>query len=135
MSDRNIQIIQQIYAAFGRGDVPGIMEHIAEDLRRFSVASELQVAPWHMQITKKADVPSFFKALAETCEFTRFEPHDFAAAGDVVYCSVRFDVTLKTTGRKLQIDDEMHRFTLRNGRVVEWRGAEDTALIADALLA
>jgi hypothetical protein len=35
MADSNIQIAQQIYAAFGRGDVPGIMEHISEDLRHF----------------------------------------------------------------------------------------------------
>ena len=47
---------------------------------------------------------------------------------------MRFDVTLKRNGKKLSIDNSMHRFTFINGRVIEWRGTEDTALIRDALL-
>ena len=27
-AERNIEIVQQAYAAFGRGDIPGILEHI-----------------------------------------------------------------------------------------------------------
>src|SRR6266568_5913532 len=108
MSDNNIAVIQQIYQAFGRGDVAGIMEHIAAELHGFGVVSESSDVPWHVQITRKADVPSFFQALAKECDFTRFEPRDFVAGGDQVYVTVR-------------------RFTLKAGRVVEWRGTEDTA--------
>ncbi len=127
MSDNNIAVIQQIYQAFGRGDVAGIMEHIAAELHGFGVVSESSDVPWHVQITRKADVPSFFQALAKECDFTRFEPRDFVAGGDQVYVTVRFDVTLRRNGRKVSYDNTMHRFTLKAGRVVEWRGTEDTA--------
>jgi hypothetical protein len=133
MSEKNIQIVQTIYAAFGRGDVPGIMEHIADDIRHFGVVSQLKDVPWHLQITTKKDVPLFFKALAEGAEFTRFEPRDFAAGGDHVYCSISYDAIVKKTGKKVSFDNTMHRFSFKNGRVVEWRGTEDTAAIHAAL--
>ena len=127
MSDSNIQIVQTIYAAFGRGDVPAIVEHIDDKLTRFGVVSESKDIPWHVQVQSKKDVPLFFKALAESVDFTRFEPRDFAAAGEYVYCTVSFDITFKKSGKKLTYEDTMHRFRIRNGRVIEWRGTEDTA--------
>jgi uncharacterized protein len=133
MSDKNIATVQQIYQAFGRGDVPGILEHIADDMRGFGVVSESTEVPWHIQITRKGDVPKFFQALAAECEFTRFEPRDFAAGGDQVYCTVSFDVTMRRNGRKVSFENSMHRFTLKNGRVVEWRGSEDTEKVKKAL--
>jgi len=125
MSDQNIHIVQQIYTAFGRGDVAAIMEYISEELRHFGVVSEQKLVPWHVQITQKKDVPLFFQAIADSSDFTRFEPRDFAAAGDQVYCTVSYDVTFKKNGKKTTHDNVMHRFTFRNGKVVEWRGTED----------
>jgi ketosteroid isomerase-like protein len=131
----NVQVAQTIYAAFTRGDVPGILACIDDDMRGFGVVgTSVKDVPWHLQIDRKADVPKFFQAIAAECDFTRFEPHDFAVGGDHVYCTVRYDMTLRRNGRKLSIDNSMHRFTFRNGRVVEWRGTEDTAMIREALL-
>ena len=117
MSENNIQIVRDIYAAFSRGDVPGIMQHIADDLRAFGIVSEQRLIPWHIHISRKADVPQFFKAIAESSDITRFEPRDFAAGGDHVYCTISFDVTFRHNGRKLTIDNEMHRFTFKDGKV------------------
>jgi uncharacterized protein len=127
MADRNIETVQDIYAAFGRGDVAGIMAHLSDDLRGFGVVSEQKLVPWHMEITRKQDVPHFFQAIAESSDFTRFEPRDFAAAGNQVYCTVSFDVTFKRNGKKVTHDNVMHRFTFKDGKVIEWRGTEDTA--------
>jgi ketosteroid isomerase-like protein len=137
MSEKNIQTIKDIYAAFGRGDVPGILAHISDDIRHFGVVSDSPVThdiPWHLQIKKKADVPRFFQALAENTDFTRFEPSDFAAAGNVVYASIVWDATVKKNGKKLQNVFVLHRFTFdAGGKVVEWRGSEDTARTVEAL--
>jgi ketosteroid isomerase-like protein len=133
-NEKNIQIVQQIYSAFGKGDVPAILEHISDELTHFSVVADATPeVPWHLPITKKQDVPRFFQALATECNFTRFDPHSFAATGDLVYCSIDFDVTVKRNGKKVEYRNTMHRFTFRNGRVVEWRGTEDTAKTRDAL--
>jgi len=131
MSEKNIQTVREIYAAFMRGDLPGVMQHMSDDLRAFGVVSEQNLIPWHIQITKKQDVPKFFKAVAESSDITRFEPRDFAAGGDHVYCCVSLDVTFKPHGRKVTLDNMQH-FTFKDGKVVEWRGAEDTALTSAA---
>jgi ketosteroid isomerase-like protein len=137
MSEKNIQTIKDIYAAFGRGDVPAILAHIAENMHHFGVITESSIArevPWHVQIKKKADVPQFFQALATHTDFTRFEPGDYAAAGNVVYSSVTWDATIKKNGKKLTNVLVFHRFTFdASGKVVEWRGAEDTARTIEAL--
>ncbi|MBV9946961.1 MAG: nuclear transport factor 2 family protein [Myxococcales bacterium] len=126
MSEKNIQTAQAIYAAFGRGDLPGVLEHIHEELRHFGVVAANADAPWQKQISKKADVPRFFQALAENLEFTRFEPGAFAASADHVYCTVTWDATIKKNGKKMT-QTVFHRFTFKQGRVVEWQGTEDTA--------
>lgn len=127
LSETNIQIVQQIYAAFGRGDMPGIMEHISQDLRHFGVVSDQKLLPWHIQIDRKQDVPLFFQAIAESSEFARFEPRDFVAGGDHVYCTISFDATFKRNGKTFTHDNGVHRFTFKDGKVVEWFGTEDTA--------
>jgi len=101
------------------------MEHISEDLRHFGVVSDRKLLPWHIQVERKKDVLLFFQAIAESSEFTRFEPRDFAAGGDHVYCTISFDVTFKKNGKKITHDNGVHRFTFkkRQGRrVVRNRG-------------
>jgi uncharacterized protein len=132
MSDANIAIVKDIYAAFGHGDVNAIMAHISDDLEAFGIVTDRQLVPWHIQATKKQDVPKFFQAIAQSSEFSRFEPRDFAAGGAYVYCSIGFDVTFRHNGKRVSVDNVMHRFKFKNGKVVEWRGSEDTALIAGA---
>jgi ketosteroid isomerase-like protein len=132
MSDANIAIVKDIYAAYVRGDVNGIMQHISDELEHFGIVSDRNLVPWHIQVAKKQDVPKFFQAVAQANDFTRFEPRDFAAGGAYVYCTISFDSTFRHNGKKLAVDNVMHRFKFKNGKVVEWRGSEDTAMIVAA---
>ena len=130
MSEQNIQVVKEIYAAFQRGDIASIMKHVSDDLDGFGIISERQLIPWHIQVSKKADVPKFFQAVSETAEFTRFEAHDFAAGGDYVYCTCSFDARFRRNNKKVTVDIEIHRFKFKDGKVIEWRGTEDTARIS-----
>jgi ketosteroid isomerase-like protein len=128
MSDKNIELVQKIYAAFGRGDVPAIMELIDEKMTSFGIAAQTNEVPFHRQFTEKRTVPQFFESLAKEVEFLRFEPHGFAAGGDYVYCSIHAETKMKRSGKTLKME-EIHRFTIKNGRVVAWLGTEDTAAV------
>jgi ketosteroid isomerase-like protein len=123
---KNVEAIQKMYAAFGRGDLAAIMEDLADDVS-WEVNSQAAASiPWYAPLKGKKDVPSFFRALAETVEYRRFEPQAFAATGDVVYCTVSFDMIFKKNQQKVT-SIMFHRFTFRNGRVVNVRTGEDTA--------
>ena len=131
MSDKNLELVQKIYAAFGRGDVPAIMEMIDEKMTSFGVGAQNSPVPFHKHFAEKQAVPQFFQALGEHVEFQKFEPHAFATGGDYVYCSVHAVTKMKRSGKTLTME-EIHRFKVKNGRVVEWLGLEDTAAVIAA---
>ena len=123
----NIQVIKDIYAAFGRRDMPFIMNAISDKLDMWGIQSDTDTGvPWHLKIRSKGDVPKFFEALAKTVDHTVFIPKDFAAGGDEVYCTLHMEQVVLATGQKL-VSDVVHKFTLRDGKIVAWNGFEDTA--------
>src|SRR5687768_13367542 len=100
------EVVQQMYEAFGRGDVPGILEHLAEDVEwEYGLVSTK--VPWLQRLRGRADVPRFFEAL-QRLEFNRFEPHTILASEDVVVVLVNLDATVKSTGKLIQEEDEVH---------------------------
>jgi|HubBroStandDraft_1064217.scaffolds.fasta_scaffold176614_1 ketosteroid isomerase-like protein len=76
----------------------------------------------------KAAAVGFFEALASSVDHKAFEQRDFAATGEHVYATVRLVQYVRATGRTLEQPEVIHHFTLRNGKVVRCRVAEDTAL-------
>jgi ketosteroid isomerase-like protein len=134
LSESNIKTVQMIYGAFGRGDVPAIVEALANDVDWgvYSRSSAGKSVPWHEHLVGKNSVPRFFAALAENADFTRFEPKAFVANDEYVYCTIAWEATLKKNSKKLGMT-VIHRFTFKNGRITEWIGTEDTALSVEML--
>ena len=130
MSDGNLRAVQQIYEAFGKGDVATIMDLLADDVDWASEADQ-DIAPWHGRRTK-AQVPAFFQAIGETLDVSEFTPLSFTSNDTDVMAVVRFGLTVKDTG-KSGVMDLHHWWRFRDGKVVLYRGTEDTALTADLL--
>lgn len=121
----NIETVQEIYAAFGRGDVPAILDHLAEDVEWDYAVGKVDV-PWLRPRRGRAEVPGFFHALG-ALEFTRFEPKTFLEGGDVVVVLLDVGITVRETGQRLAEEDEVHiwRFDPR-GRVTRFTHKLDT---------
>jgi len=128
-ADENIKTIQSLYEAFGRGDVQTILDALADDV---DFGSEIEgFAPWHGRRTK-AEVPAFFQALGENVDVTEFTPLAFASNDTDVMVVIRFGMKVKATG-KVGTMDIHHWWRFRDGKVVFYRGTEDTALTASLL--
>jgi ketosteroid isomerase-like protein len=130
-SDKNIETVKAMYAAFGRGDIPFVLEQIADqgfqDWRVNSATTSARV-PWHKNYTSKREVPGFFQALNESVEHLRLEPRDFASNGNQVYVTLDLTLKVRATGKVVDMNDVVHVFTFKDGRVVKLRSSEDTAL-------
>lgn len=129
-AENNLRIVQDMYAAFGRGDIGFVLEQIAEDCDDFCVISASPTGvPWHMQGKNKGKTAAarYFETLAATVDHTFFEARDFAATGDHVYATVRMTMRIHANGRTLEHPEVIHHFTFRDGRVVRCRASEDTA--------
>lgn len=133
-NDKNIETVKAMYAAFGRGDVPFVLEQLADEGFqdwRVNSATDTRV-PWHKNFRGKREVPGFFQALAGNVDHVRFEPRDFASNGEQVYATIDMTLKVKATGKVIEMNDVVHVFTFKNGRIVKVRASEDTALGASA---
>ncbi len=127
----NIRTVQEIYAAFGRGDVPAILDRLASDVV-FDPDFD-GTAPWLSRREGREGVADFFSALA-ALEIHAFEPRNLMAGGDQVAVTIRIGATVKATGEALP-EDEMHLWTFGpDGLATEMRHYVDTAKHAEAAL-
>ena len=131
MSEANQQTIEAVYAAFGRGDVPFILQRVNERTRwDFSIAAS--DVPWHVPVGSKEELPRFFQAMGEHVTFEAFEPRAFLTAGRDVVVKLRVAYTVKRTGKR--VDEEQVQWWSFDdaGRIASLRHYEDTAMVRDA---
>jgi len=130
MSDPKIETIQRVYEAFGRGDVDTILAEVADDVDWAPEAASSS-APWYGHYASKAVVPKFFEAIGTSIDVTEFTPLAFATNDTDVMVTIRFGFTVRTTGRSATMTIH-HWWTFADGRIVRYRGSEDTELTAAA---
>jgi uncharacterized protein len=87
--DSKLDTVRAVYAAFGRGDVPDIVQVVTDDVDRAS-EPESTIAPWHGIHRGKAELPSLFEALGAALEVTEFSPLAFATSDTDVMAVIRF---------------------------------------------
>ena len=104
----NVKTTQLIYEAFGRGDIPVILDQLADDVAWDRDAPGYGV-PIYEPGAGKAHVGRFFEALAGL-EFERFEPTNFLVGGDQVAVTINVKVTVKSTGKSVEAL-EIHLWT------------------------
>ncbi len=124
-------IVQKLYAAFQKGDLPTLLEHMTDTIDWGIAAQTPSAVPWYGIGSGKEYAASFFNALAKECDFTRFEPTEFFENENGVACLVRYDATLKRNGHKVS-QEVMHHFGFQGERVSRWRAWEDTARLLTA---
>jgi len=132
-SDANLQTVQEIYDAVGRGDVGAILERVTDDVDWAAEAAD-GAAPWHGLRSGKDGVASFFNDIATSIEISEFTPHNFALGDDDVHLLVRWTFRPIATGREASMTMH-HYWRLRDGKVEYFRGSEDSALTAQAFAA
>jgi len=130
MTQTNSELIQTIYEAFGRGDVAFITSKVRPDTRWDFNVTRSEV-PWHVPVTGPTEVPKFLSAFVENVQLEAFEPRHLIAAGDDVIAHIRIAFTVKHNGRRVA-QEQLHWWTVRDGRVASLRHFEDTAQVISA---
>ncbi|HEX2121065.1 MAG TPA: nuclear transport factor 2 family protein [Thermoanaerobaculia bacterium] len=131
MNDQaNAQKVQDLYAAFGRGDIDTILANVSDEVT-WGTETEATEVPWYPIRRGREQVADFFATLAREVEFTKFNPYQFVGAGDDVLVSLDIDYRLRKNGRSASIG-AVHRFTMRDGVVQSFRTFEDTASVRAA---
>ena len=120
----NVAVVQQSYEAFGRGDVPGVLDHLTDNVVwAFQGPSTI---PFAGVYRGREGIAQFFSLVGEALEFEQFEPREFVAQGDTVVVLGYERSIAKATGRPLE-QEWAHVYTLREGKIATGRFFEDTA--------
>jgi len=127
----NAETVLAIYEAFGRGDIPAIMDRVADavEWEQWDGANVGQDAgvPWLARRAGKAGVGDFFQAIADNLEFHGFEPRNILEGANQVAATIAIDATVTPTGERFQ-DEEIHLWTFdAAGKIVGLRHYVDTA--------
>jgi uncharacterized protein len=126
----NLQVVHQAYAAFGEGDVPGVLAMLTDNVR-WSTPGPPDVIPYAGLRTGHEQVAGYFQSFGGAVEVTEFEPQTFFAQEDMVVVLGHYALRVKSTGNAVETD-WVHAFTLRDGKIAEFRGYEDSAAIVAA---
>ncbi len=126
----NVEVVQRAYEAFGRGDIPAMLEVMTDD-----VDWNLQgpsAIPWAGPRHGREEVGEFFSLLGQTLDFEQFEIREIVSQGDTVVHLGYERLRVKQTGRLVEAE-WTHVYTLRNGKVAKGRFYVDTAQMVVAL--
>ncbi len=131
MDNPNIEVVEAAYAAFGKGDIAGVIALLTPDVFWESVGNP---ADFPALGPKRgiAAVEEQFKTLGSLLSFQSFAPQQFfAAVPDTVFVLGHYDRTVIKTGKKAD-SDFVHVFVIRNGKIASYREFQDTATLVDA---
>jgi ketosteroid isomerase-like protein len=127
-SERNMATVQRIYEAFGRGDVPAILDEVAEDVAWEQWAdnhAQRAGVPWMAERRGHDGAKEFF-GLVGTFDIAEFQVLSLMAGGDQVVVEVSIDATPPDGARYR--DEELHLWTFDDdGKVKRLRHYTDTA--------
>jgi ketosteroid isomerase-like protein len=126
---QNVDLVKQTYAAFGRGDLPGLLALVDEEVAWTTPGpADLPTAGSRRG---KAAVAEFFQTLAGIGDIIRFEPKEFIAQDDRVVVVGDETTRVKATGKTVDVR-WVHVFDVRNQTIAAFEEIGDvTALVAE----
>ena len=125
----NTEVVKGMYAAFGRGDLSGVLNALAEDVDWLTPGSK--AIPYAGRYHGHAAVTGFFQKLVETTEFDPFVIEQYIEQGDVVVALGSYSGRSKETKKTFKSRWSMV-FIFRNGKVAAFEEYLDTAAIESA---
>lgn len=126
-AQENSQIVQKLYAAFGRGDISAILGQVAEDVDWYLPGT----APFSGRRQGRRAMAQFFEELGNTVEIQQLDAREFIAQGDKVVALGQERAQVRRTGGIYETE-WAHVFTLRGGRIAKVQLYEDTSAQAAA---
>ncbi len=125
-----VSTVQEIYAAFSRGDVPGILARLTDDVVWETEApAAVSFGGIRHGIT---ETKGFFEAIARDHADPKLTMTDYVTSGDAVMAIGRYQATMKSTGKRADTP-VAHYWRFRDGKVARYVGFINSGAFVEAL--
>lgn len=123
----NVQVVQEMYAAFAQRYIPAVLETLSDDVEWQSpvTGTKPDEISWSKPRKGRDQVAVFFKELGEKVQPERLEPLEITAQGDRVVVEGKNRGTVRSTGKPYEHDWVMV-FTIRQGKIVRMQHYYDS---------
>ena len=125
----NVELLTQLYDAFGRGDIPRVLAAFDPQIEWTSAEG----APYPGTfIGPDAILQAIFMRLGTEWEGFQALPTEYIDGGEQVVALGRYQGTYRETGKSMSAAFA-HVWTIRDGRIVRYRQYVDSRKMAEAL--
>lgn len=128
----NVNRMRELYEAFGRGDVPAVLEAMSPEVRWHQAEGNPYMPSGEPFVGPESVLNDLFMKLGEEWDGFTIHPKSFRDAGESVIVEARYTGTFKATGRSMDAQ-VCHVWDLKDGKVVRYQQYLDTAKIRDVM--
>lgn len=126
----NLSTVQAIYAAFGQGNIPAIINHLDDTVQWESWAdntAQKAGVPWLKAQKGKEGALAFFQCVGSLLQIKDFQVLNLMEGGNQVAAEFVIEADVPSTGGHFR-DEEIHLWTFNDsGKVARFRHYADTA--------
>jgi uncharacterized protein len=130
MSQENANAVQDMYAAFGRGDISTVIAALDPQIEWLEAESFIY-ADGNPYVGPNAVLEGVFMRLGTEWDGFTVSPKEVLDAGDTIIGHGYYSGTYKQTGKNVKAQFA-HFFTFRDGKVVKFQQYTDTAQFLQA---
>lgn len=119
-----LEVIRNIYVAFGKGDIPSVLGALASDIRW----TEAEGGPYGgVSIGPQSVLDNVFMKLGSEWDDFSAVANEFIANDDVIVVLGDYSGSYKSTGKSLQAPFA-HVWRMQNGKAISFDQYTDTAM-------
>jgi ketosteroid isomerase-like protein len=125
------KLIESLVTAFNRGDVAFILAHVAEDCSPFRETRAPEL-PYAGEFKGRSGATAFFNAMLGVLEPNRLDIDRWVCEGEDVVAIGSWGGKARATAKSWESRLALY-FRVRDGKIIDFRGHDDTAVTSAAL--
>ena len=128
----NVKLLEDLYDAFGRGDIPSVLGVMSADIRWHQAESNPYRPSGEAWVGPDAVLNNLFMRLGAEWDGFTVHTKSFHDAGDSVIVEARYTGTFKPTGKSMDTQ-VCHVWDVKGGKVTRFQQYVDTAKLHDVM--
>ena len=128
----NVALLRNLYAAFGNGDIPGVLGAMSPAIKWYEAESNPYMPSGEAWVGPDAVLNNLFMRIGGEWDGFTVHPKSFYGAGDSVIVEARYTGTYKPTGKKLDAQ-VCHVWDVKDGKVTRFQQYVDTARLQQVM--